>query len=424
MMSQFADAGVSFVSVTQNFSTADAIGRLTLNMLMSFAEFERDMISERTRDKIAGARRRGKWTGGIVPLGYSVQDGRLIVNEVEAVVVREIFDVYLAHRSSLAVVRVLNAHHRDTKRHRAASGRVRESHPWTTANVYRVLHNPIYAGYAVSGGERFEGEHTALIPRQTFRLVEASFSAQGTAKAGRPQNPEYLLRGVLRCGCGATFTPASTTTEDVSYRYYRCGTRGKRGAGACQAKPLPADAIEDLVVARLRQVFAASGREMAAEVTAAVRSRVAARTEAVRVERATLPAQIASLNQEVRGLVETMPDVDGAARSALQDRLSKLSEQIERREAQLAAAERESAQLTKLEVDAAWVERCLCEFDDIWETLTQAGKARLVRSVVARLDVDEPSSTVSITLVDFRAQVPHTVERSALDDLDQPRTPS
>src|SRR5574341_480246 len=100
-MERFSTAGASFVSVSQNFSTADAMGRLTLNMLMSFAEFEREMIAERTRDKIAGARRKGKWTGGPVPLGYSVVDKRLVVNELEAVVVREIFALYIEHRSAL-----------------------------------------------------------------------------------------------------------------------------------------------------------------------------------------------------------------------------------------------------------------------------------------------------------------------------------
>src|SRR5690606_25275920 len=108
VMDRFNQAGAAFVSVTQNFSTADAMGRLTLNVLMSFAEFEREMISERTRDKIAGARRRGKWTGGPVPLGYRVEDKKLVVVESEAQLVRDIFSLYLERRSALAVAQRLN----------------------------------------------------------------------------------------------------------------------------------------------------------------------------------------------------------------------------------------------------------------------------------------------------------------------------
>src|SRR5262249_33521800 len=123
VMERFNAAGVSFVSVTQNFSTADAMGRLTLNMLMSFAEFEREMISERTRDKIAGARRKGKWTGGPVPLGYTVVDKKLVVDELEAVRVREIFALYHEYRSALAVARALNARRESIKRRRVAAER-------------------------------------------------------------------------------------------------------------------------------------------------------------------------------------------------------------------------------------------------------------------------------------------------------------
>ena len=108
MMERFTAAGVSFVSVTQNFSTADAMGRLTLNMLMSFAEFEREMIAERTRDKIAASRRKGKWTGGPVPFGYSVKDKKLLVNEVEAQIVREAFTLFLQHRQMAMVARTLH----------------------------------------------------------------------------------------------------------------------------------------------------------------------------------------------------------------------------------------------------------------------------------------------------------------------------
>ena len=155
VMERFNAAGASFVSVTQNFSTADAMGRLTLNMLMSFAEFEREMISERTCDKIAAARRRGKWTGGPVPLGYSVVDKKLVVHELEAVLVREIFALYHEHRSALTFARVLNQRQQVTKRHRAQNGHLRQPRTWARPDILRILKNPVYAGYMAAGDELF-----------------------------------------------------------------------------------------------------------------------------------------------------------------------------------------------------------------------------------------------------------------------------
>ncbi len=171
VIERFNRAGVAFVSVTQNFTTADAMGRHTLNMLMSFAEFEREMIGERTRDKMCAARRRGKWTGGPVPLGYRVEAKKLIVNELEANLVRDVFSLYLAKRSALAVARELNARHASTKRHTAANGNVHEGHPWKKGNVLRVLHNPIYGGFMGCGGALHPGEHQAIVAKDVFGRV-------------------------------------------------------------------------------------------------------------------------------------------------------------------------------------------------------------------------------------------------------------
>jgi hypothetical protein len=223
-------------------------------MLMSFAEFEREMIAERTSDKMCAARRRGKWTGGPVPLGYDVREKKLVVNELEAVLVREIFELYLANRSSLAVARVLNVQGRKTKRHAAASGRVHGGREWTNADVLRVLRNPIYAGFMGCGGETHEGEHQALVEREAFEKVQEILDENGSKLPGRGRNPEYLLRGLLVCAsCGKAFTPASTRKGEKEYRYYRCVTRDKKGRDACPSAPLPAGAIEAHVIERIRE---------------------------------------------------------------------------------------------------------------------------------------------------------------------------
>jgi DNA invertase Pin-like site-specific DNA recombinase len=397
VMERFNAAGASFVSVTQNFSTADAMGRLTLNMLMSFAEFEREMISERTRDKIAGARRKGKWTGGPVPLGYTVVDKKLVVDELEAVRVREIFALYHEHRSALAVARALHAR---GEWRRAAIERGRASRTWTKDDVLRVLKNPVYAGYMAAGDQLYDAEHTALIERTVFARTQSLLEAATKAKKVAVRNPEYLLRGVLRCACcGAGFTAASTIRDRVTHRYYRCVTRDKQGKEACPSAPLPARAIEAYVIAQLRTATADGA--LAADITAAVRARAAARRKDLLIERGTLPAQIAALSLEVSRAVDALGSVTGPARRPVEARLQDVGEQLARMEARLAAAERELAQLDAIEVEASWVADCLAEFHQIWDVLTPENRGRLLRAVIQRVEVDEPANQIKVFVADL-----------------------
>jgi site-specific DNA recombinase len=404
MMERFNVAGTSFVSVTQNFSTADAMGRLTLNMLMSFAEFEREMISERTRDKISASRRKGKWTGGPVPLGYTVENKRLVADELEAVLIREIFALYHEHRSSLVVTRMLNERQLAMKRRHTGGGHARPPRRWTTNDVLRVLKNPIYAGYMASGDELFEGEHSALVERSVFARTQALLSGATTDRTAAVRNPEYLLRGVLRCArCGAPFTAASTTLGRATHRYYRCATRDKQGKEACPSQPLPAGAIESYVVDRLRD--ATLDGALAAEVTESVRARVAARREDLALERRKLPTQIADVAAELRRTLETSATVTGPAQRVVDARLQHASDHLARAESRLAAVERELAALEAIEVEASWVADRLAEFHQIWDVLTPENRGRLLRAVVERVEVDEPANQIKLFFADLGAGV-------------------
>jgi DNA invertase Pin-like site-specific DNA recombinase len=399
LMETFTAKGVTFVSVTQNFTTADAMGRLVLNLLMSFAEFEREMIAERTRDKIAAARRRGMWTGGQVALGYDIVQKKLVVNEAEAIVAREIFAAFIEHRSIVAVIRLLNERGRTTKRHQAESGRTRAAHPWTKDAVLRVLKNPIFAGLIRAGEKLVAGAHQALIDMGTWEKAQALLS--GRAPIAAPvRNPAYFLRGILRCAaCGAAMTPASTRREDAEYRYYRCLTRDKEGVGACPTKPLPAGPIEDHVVGRVREATA-DGR-LAADVAARLAERVGAERAELQAERQTLPGAIARLSAEGRRLAEAAGATDGAARRLIEERLRNVGEDLAAREARLAAVERRLGALTSLEVEGAWVERALREFDGMWELLTLDNRARLVRAVVTAVEIDQAAGQVTVRLADL-----------------------
>jgi hypothetical protein len=389
-------------SVTQNFSTADAMGRLTLNMLMSFAEFEREMIGERTRDKMTAARRRGKWTGGPIPLGYDVIEKKLVVNNFEAVLVRDVFGLYLENRSALAVARELNARHQSTK----------SGHAWTKSDVLRVLRNPVYGGFMGCGAELHTGEHAAIIDAEVFEKARAILGENGGARGTSGRNPDYLLRGLLFCGsCGAAFTPASTRRSGREYRYYRCVTRDKKGKEACPSAPLPTKAIEEFVIERIREVT--RDKQLAAEVADSVKVRLEAKRVDLLTVRQKLPAEIAALAAEGKRLVVSLEKVKGAGARLVEERIQEVGERLSRTEAQLAEVEREIANLDAAEVEAGWVARCLEQFDAVWDALTPESRVRFVRTVVERVEVDEPSNEVTVRLADISVETTEQQEVEA-----------
>ncbi|XXF79767.1 recombinase family protein [Myxococcaceae bacterium GXIMD 01537] len=396
VMERFNAAGASFVSVTQNFSTADAMGRLTLNMLMSFAEFEREMISERTRDKVAAARRKGKWTGGRAPLGYEVKDKRLVVNEYEAVVVREAFELYLQHQQASTVSRLLNETGRKTKRYEAQSGATHAARRWTTQDVLRLLRSPLYAGFVPYGDEMHPGEHPAIVDRSTFHRVQNMLEGPGLQYHGR--NPDYVLRGLLRCGlCGEAMTPGSTRKGTREYRYYRCVTRDKKGKEECRASPIPAAALEDFVVARLQEVSVGEG--FAAQVHARLTARLEEKHQALRAERAQLPKELAKRAGESAKWVESLSKLGGPARRIVEEKLTAAEEEAAGMKKRLAEVERALGAMEGEKLEAAWVARALADFDAVWDALTAANRGRLLQALVGRVVVDEETERVDVHLV-------------------------
>lgn len=388
--------GVAFVSVTQSFSTTDATGRLTLNLLATFAEFEREQISERTRDKVAGARRRGRWTGGPVPLGYRVVEKKLVVDDLEAVLVREIYSLYLDQRSVLAVVRILNESGRTTKRHLAGSGRMREARRWGKNDVLRVLRNPLYAGFMTYGDELHEGLHEAIIDRTRFDEVKLLLANPSKRNAKHPRNPEYLLGGILFCSCGSALTPVSARKGKREYRYYRCVRRDKEGTKACPTRPLSAPVVEEFVASQLRAAISES--DLATDLAASVAARIDSRRRDLLIERRQLPDQIAALSAEGHRLVEKVEGAGCGAQRILDKRLEDVGAQLQRLERRLTDVVRELAVLEATEIEAGWITQCLREFEAVWDVLTNENKGRLLRAVVQRVDFDGKSGEIKVSI--------------------------
>ena len=212
---------VTFVSVTQSFNTTTSMGRLTLNVLLSFAQFEREVIGERIRDKFAASRKRGIWMGGWAPLGYEVRDRKLIVNEIDAKLVRSIFQRFVALGSMTKLARELIAENVRNKYGKLIDKGI----------LYKMLTNPVYIGVAMHKGESYPGEHIGIIDRKIWDKVQARFqeNPRKRAAATRAQTPS-LLKGIIFDASGVAMSPTHTRKNGKLYRYYLSQTVLKQGS--------------------------------------------------------------------------------------------------------------------------------------------------------------------------------------------------
>jgi site-specific DNA recombinase len=226
LMSLFDRHGVSFVSVTQEFNTTTSIGRLTLNILLSFAQFERELIGERTRDKLGAARRKGKWIGGFPLLGYDLtpKGGGLVVNVEEAARVQEIFAIASGAATLAEALHLVNARGLTTKQWSSEGGRLHRAQPFRAQSLSALLRNVQYKGMISHKGTLYPGKQPALVSVELWEEVHAKLASNGQSQRGRKhERQEALLLDLLRCGsCGARMIPTFTTKQGQRYRYYVC----------------------------------------------------------------------------------------------------------------------------------------------------------------------------------------------------------
>ncbi|MEX2453685.1 MAG: recombinase family protein [Rhodospirillaceae bacterium] len=249
----FETHGVTFVSVTQQFNTTTSMGRLTLNMLLSFAQFEREVIGERIRDKFAASRRRGMWMGGWAPLGYDVRDRKLAVNAAEAKLVRRIFDRFVVLGSMTRLVRELGDEGLTTKDRVKQDGTRMPGRAFDKGAIYKLLRNRVYIGDAVHKGTAYPGEHDAILDRALWDKVQAILASAPKTRANnsRAQHPA-LLKGLIYGPGGRAMTPTHTRKKGKLYRYYVTAQALKTGYGDCPVGCVPAGEVEGAVIAQVR----------------------------------------------------------------------------------------------------------------------------------------------------------------------------
>ncbi|WP_420346172.1 recombinase family protein [Pelagibius sp.] len=244
---------VSFVSVTQQFNTTTSMGRLTLNMLLSFAQFEREVTGERIRDKIAASKKKGLWMGGFVPLGYEAKDRTLVINEAEAETVRTVFRLYLEHGSVRRVKEEADRLSLTTKLRQSADDRMRGGCPLSRGYIYKLLGNPLYIGRIPHKGTSYEGQHPAIIDPGTWEAVQAKLAngAQERRSGTRAAEPS-LLAGMLYDDRGNRLSPSHAVKKGVRYRYYVSqALLQQRDDAAGAVVRISAREIEELIATQL-----------------------------------------------------------------------------------------------------------------------------------------------------------------------------
>jgi site-specific DNA recombinase len=392
MMQIFDEHQVSFVSVTQQFNTTHSMGRLTLNILLSFAQFEREIISERTRDKIAAARRKGKFAGGKPVLGYDLLSSpvgpKLIINEDEADQVRTIFKLYLEHQAMVPVLKELDQRGWTTKRWTSKAGSTQGALPFTKSLLYHLLTNVVYFGKVRYRDEAHPGEHAAIVDEQIWQRVQSILAHNGRT-GGTPVKNKYgaLLKGLLRCeSCDCSMGHTYTADGNLRYRYYVCLNAQKRGWHNCPTKSVPAGDIERFVVEQIKSI----GKDPAvlAATVQQAKSQGQKNLADLQVEERLLNKELARSNAEFHKL-SAIPSRSGEM-AAVQGRINGAEQRITEIRERIVALSRDI-------VDQGEVEMALSVFDPVWETLSPREQARIIRLLVERIDYDGERGTISIT---------------------------
>lgn len=259
----FDRRGVSFVSVTQQFNTTTSMGRLTLNILLSFAQFEREVTGERIRDKIAASKAKGMWMGGVPPLGYDVKDRKLVVNEREAALVREIFTRYAEHGSAARLVRELQVEGHTTKSWETQTGKFHHGRIIDQQYLFKLLRNRLYLGEITHKGEVFKGQHQPIISAVQWEAVDAIIAQRKRSTTrDRYNETPALLAGFLYAPDGQRMLPTYTQKKNGKrYHYYVPYLEKRQTAGASRIPgqrsmgPMPAAEIESAVLMQVLRVL-------------------------------------------------------------------------------------------------------------------------------------------------------------------------
>lgn len=386
MIEKFNQKNVSFVSVTQQISTTDSTGRMMLNILMTFAQYEREVIADRIRDKVAAAKRKGKYCGGVPVLGYDVdhENRRLLINDKEAKVVRHIFRRFFQLGSVRELAAELNEQGYRTKAWSTVKGKARKGSPWNKSHIYRLLNNRLYLGEISHRGRHFKGEHEQIIERSLWDNVQQTFQDNKRTKADLTRTKMVAsLKGVIRCGhCQGAMGPTYTKKGGRRYTYYRCETNAKRAVGSCPITRIPAADVEKVVLEQLSAFF---------RTPTCITKTYAAALQEQDLERERLnevKQQIEEALAQTRAKALELSDPQCTQRNQpqlLADVSRRAAEQVQ----QLAQTKASLEALNGTALTEAEIAAALHNIHQAWENLFPAERNRIIRLLLEKVEVYE-----------------------------------
>jgi len=396
MISLFDQHDVAFVSVTQHFDTSTSMGRLILNVLLSFAQFEREIIGERIRDKKLATAKQGKYVGGQPFLGYDIdrERKRLIVNPAEAQIVREIFEAFIRTRSTLVVARELNATGYRTKQYKAIkNGKVVGGKRWNKVYVYRVVTNRKYLGEVVHKGQSYPGEHEAVLDRRQWDEAQRIMADNYHARADKTrQKVQALLTGIVRCGhCGKAMGASHTKRRGRRYRYYVCNHAEKNGYDTCPVKSVAAGQIEGAVKDRIRVILRSP--DLIARTFREVQAQAESQRADLAGQRDRLEARLAELKRAIGRLARSDGNDGG-----LVAELTKLNEEYGQTQNQVEEVGHAMEALGEGGPAEDDVRTALQKLDPLWDELFPAEKERIVKLLVQEVVVGQDSLLICLRL--------------------------
>ncbi len=387
IMELFDKHNVSFVSVTQYFDTSSSIGRMTLNILITFAQFEREMISERIRDKISRSRQKGKYMGGQPVLGYDVIEKKLVINENEKYQVQKIYDFYVNNRSISEIVDIINNWGWTTKQWKTKRGRLAGGRPFNKQVLYTILKNPLYIGKIRHHDKVYDGEHEAIITQDIFNNVQILLKTNSVAQTNTNRRRiNSMLRGVLFCGsCGSRMVKSYTSKNSKKYTYYTCLNAIKNGRNKCSNKSVPSVKLDEFVVNHIKDL--ATNPEFLGRFIEAYSKQKHSEIENIKNELKTLTVKLASyqIERDRMALDNKLTDIEA---------LDRTNEQLEKVSDRIQYLEKKKNILSDTYLNAGDITITLNKFFPVWDTLTINEQNRIMDKLFKQILWDGNSESL------------------------------
>jgi site-specific DNA recombinase len=396
--------GVDVVITTQHIDTTTPQGTMLRNILMAFAQFEREMIAERTRESAYARAQKGFWLGGNVPLGYDVVEKKLVANNEEAKLVRKIFEMYLETPSTKAVARNLNKNGYRTKVRRTRNGQTIGGGEFGHQLVHDILRNRIYTGQIKVNNEVFKGLHDDIVDEKLFARVQDRLDRSAVDTYSTYEGSPLLLLGTTKCGfCGANLTTYHATNgkDKVKHYYYKCTTVIKQGSHKCPSRLVPARELEsftrDLMLHTVRE------KGFFEAITSQIKDNSDDEIKQMNEERQELQGNLSAVQRKIDNILGNL--ADGIVGATVKKQLAEMLEDLENQKSTISSgiAELDTriADVGETKFRKQALSRVLAEFGTLFEEASSEDKTRMLKTVISEIKVSAKSRETDGTL-EFR----------------------